>query len=115
MLNLMNNAIKFTHPGGSIILKARVERDNLVVEVQDSGLGISPDKQKVLFEPYRSLEGDEHLSGLGLGLSLSKTLVELHRGRIWVKSERGKGSTFGFSIPLAETGQKEKIKMGSKS
>jgi PAS domain S-box-containing protein len=114
VLNLVNNAIKFTHPGGRITLRARIERYNLVVEVQDSGVGISPDKQKVLFEPYRSLEGDERLSGLGLGLSLSKTLVELHGGKIWVKSERGKGSTFGFSIPLAEAGHREKVKMGSK-
>ena len=116
VLNLVNNAVKFTHPGGKITLKARVERDNLVVEVQDTGVGISEDEQKVLFEPYRSLESDrERLSGLGLGLSLSKKLVELHGGRIWVKSEKGKGSTFGFSIPLAKTGQKEKVNTGSKS
>jgi signal transduction histidine kinase len=116
VLNLVNNAVKFTHPGGKITLKARVERDNLVVEVQDTGVGISADEQKLLFEPYRSLESDrERLSGLGLGLSLSKKLVELHGGRIWVKSEKGKGSTFGFSIPLAETRQKEKVNTGSKS
>ncbi len=116
VLNLVNNAVKFTHPGGKITLKARVERDNLVVEVQDTGVGISADEQKVLFEPYRSLESDrERLSGLGLGLSLSKKLVELHGGRIWVKSEKGKGSTFGFSIPLAKTGQKEKVNTGRKS
>lgn len=116
VLNLVNNAVKFTFPGGKITLKARAERDNLVVEVQDTGVGISGNEQKLLFEPYRSLESDrERLSGLGLGLSLSKKLVELHGGRIWVKSEKGKGSTFGFSIPLAETGQKEKVNIGSKS
>jgi len=115
-LNLVNNAVKFTHPGGKITLKARVERDNLVVEVQDTGVGISQDDQKLLFEPYRSLESDrERLSGLGLGLSLSKTLVELHGGRIWVKSEKGKGSTFGFSIPLTKSSQKEKVGTGNKS
>ena len=116
VLNLVNNAVKFTHPGGKITLKARVERDNLVVEVQDTGVGIRQSEQKLLFEPYRSLESDrERLSGLGLGLSLSKTLVELHGGRIWVKSEKGKGSTFGFSMPLARSGQKEKIGTGNKS
>ena len=116
VLNLVNNAVKFTHPGGKITLKARVERDNLVVEVQDTGVGIRQSEQKLLFEPYRSLESDrERLSGLGLGLSLSKTLVELHGGRIWVKSEKGKGSTFSFSIPLARSGQKEKIGTGNKS
>jgi len=116
VLNLVNNAVKFTPPGGKITLKARLERDNLVVEVQDTGVGISKDDQKLLFEPYRSLESDrERLSGLGLGLSLSKKLVELHGGRIWVKSEKGKGSTFGFSIPLTAAGQKEKVGTGNKS
>lgn len=116
VLNLVNNAVKFTPPGGKITLKARVEGDNLVVEVQDTGVGISEKEQKVLFEPYRSLEGDrERLSGLGLGLSLSKKLVELHGGRIWAESEKGKGSTFGFAIPLAATGHKEKVSTGNKS
>ena len=101
VLNLMNNAFKFTPAGGKVILKAREEGANLVVEVQDTGRGISKEDQKLLFEPYRSLgSGKEHLSGLGLGLSLAKKLVELHGGQIWVESEKGKGSTFGFSVPL---------------
>jgi signal transduction histidine kinase len=109
VFNLMDNAFKFTPAGGKIILKAREESDNLVVEVQDTGRGISAEDQQLLFEPYRRLEGDrERLSGLGLGLSLSKKLVELHRGKIWVKSEKGKGSTFGFSIPLKAPDEKNK-------
>jgi len=116
VLNLVNNAIKFTPPGGKIVLKARLEHNNLVVEVQDNGVGISKEEQKLLFEPYRSLESErERLSGLGLGLSLSKKLVELHGGQIWVKSEKGKGSTFGFSIPLAAAVRKEKVGAGNKS
>ena len=101
VLNLMNNAFKFTPAGGKIALRARAEGANLVVEVQDTGRGISKEDQQLLFEPYRSLESDkEHLSGLGLGLSLSKKLLELHGGQIWAKSQTGKGSTFGFSVPL---------------
>jgi signal transduction histidine kinase len=116
VLNLVNNAVKFTPPGGKIALKARLESDTLVVEVQDNGVGISKEEQKLLFEPYRSLESEhERLSGLGLGLSLSKKLVELHGGQIWVKSEKGKGSTFGFSIPLVAAGRKEKVGTGNKS
>jgi signal transduction histidine kinase len=116
VLNLVNNAVKFTPPGGKIVLKARLESDKLVVEVQDTGVGISKEEQKLLFEPYRSLESEhERLSGLGLGLSLSKKLVELHGGQIWVKSEKGKGSTFGFSIPLVAAGRKEKVGTGNKS
>lgn len=73
-----------------------------MVEVQDTGRGISYEDQLRLFEPYHRLESDrEHLSGLGLGLALSKTLVELHGGRIWVRSKAGEGSTFGFTVPLA--------------
>lgn len=110
VLNLMNNAFKFTPAGGQITLKAREEGATLVVEVQDTGAGIDKESQQLLFEPYRTLVGDkEYLSGLGLGLSLSKKLVELHGGQIWVKSQKGKGSTFGFSLPIKPpTGSKSK-------
>ena len=109
VLNLMNNAFKFTPEGGKVILKAREEDANLIVEVQDTGPGISEKEQQQLFEPYHRLKSDrERLSGLGLGLSLSKKLVELHGGQIWVKSQKGKGSTFGFSIPLEATKQRAK-------
>ncbi|MFQ5996799.1 MAG: ATP-binding protein [Dehalococcoidales bacterium] len=109
VLNLMNNAFKFTPPEGTITLRAKEDGANLIVEVQDTGRGISKEEQQRLFKPYHRLESDrERLSGLGLGLSLSKKLVELHGGKIWVKSEKGKGSTFGFSIPLETTDQREK-------
>jgi len=101
VLNLLNNAFKFTPAGGSITVKADRKGTNLVVEVQDTGRGISKEEQERLFEPYQQVEEERNrLSGLGLGLSLSKKLVELHGGRVWVQSEKGKGSTFGFSIPL---------------
>jgi len=76
-----------------------------VVEVKDTGPGIAEEEQQRLFDPYHRKEGDrERLSGLGLGLALSRTLVELHGGRIWVKSRAGRGSTFGFSLPLEGPG-----------
>jgi len=101
VLNLLNNACKYTPERGRITLRARRDGANLVVEVQNTGRGITEEEQKRLFEPYHRLESDrEHLSGLGLGLALSKTLVELHGGRIWVQSQAGKGSIFGFSVPL---------------
>jgi PAS domain S-box-containing protein len=112
VLNLMNNAFKFTPPEGKITLRAKHDSANLIVEVQDTGFGISPEEQTQLFEPYHRLTRDrERLSGLGLGLSLAKKFLELHGGKIWVKSEKGKGSTFGFSIPL-EPLTKEKTKEG---
>ncbi len=104
--NLMINASKFTPEGGKIALRASVHFNSLVVEVEDTGTGISVEEQKELFQPYHSHASDkEHLSGLGLGLALCKYFVELHGGRIWFQSEVGKGSTFSFSIPLATGGQ----------
>ncbi len=101
VLNLLNNAFKFTPAGGSITVKARKDKACLVVDVQDTGRGISKEEQERLFEPYQQMEKERaRLSGLGLGLSLSKKLVELHGGQIWVQSEKGTGSTFSFSIPL---------------
>jgi len=108
VMNLLNNALKFTPAKGEITLKAREEGANLIVEVHDTGLGISRADQKRLFDPYyRRVEDRERLSGLGLGLALSKTLVELHGGKIWVRSSKGEGSTFGFSLPLERDTQKE--------
>jgi len=109
VLNLLNNALKFTPEGGRITLKAGEDDANLIVEIQDTGQGISKKEQERIFEPYHKMESDRaRLSGLGLGLSLSKNLVELQGGQIWVKSQKGKGSTFGFSLPLGGASQREK-------
>ena len=108
-MNLLNNAFKYTPAGGEITLKAREEGANLIVEVHDNGPGMSEEDQERLFIPYhRRVEDRERLGGLGLGLAIAKTLVELHGGRIWVESERGKGSTFGFSLPLENTTRQQK-------
>ncbi|MFC1965531.1 CHASE4 domain-containing protein [Chloroflexota bacterium] len=99
--NLLNNALKFTPEGGTIYVRCKVDGANLVIEVQDTGRGLSKEERERLFDPYHRLPGDrERFSGLGLGLALSKNFVELHGGQIWVKSKKSVGSTFGFSIPL---------------
>jgi signal transduction histidine kinase len=101
VLNLMTNATKFTPEGGNITLRAHQQDSGLVVEVQDNGIGIPKEAQSRLFKPYSRLSADtQRHPGLGLGLALSKQVVELHGGRIWVESEPGKGSTFSFSVPL---------------
>lgn len=106
VLNLLINATKFTPKGGSITLKAKAKDTALVIEVEDTGPGIAKEEQPRLFQPYYRLLNDrERLGGLGLGLALSRHLVELQDGKIWVESETGKGSTFGFSIPLAPANQ----------
>ncbi len=100
LLNLMNNATKFTPEGGNISVRVRKQDTGLVVEVQDDGIGIAKEEQTRLFKPYSRLSSDrQRHPGLGLGLALSKQVVELHGGRIWVDSEPGKGSTFSFFLP----------------
>lgn len=99
--NILNNAFKFTPYGGTIMLKARESLGYIIVEIQDTGPGISKKNQKIIFEPYRRLSRDNNYhGGLGIGLALCKKLVALHGGRIWVESRIGKGSSFLFSIPL---------------
>lgn len=115
--NLLSNAIKFTEDGGSICLKARVspgaegrnpeEADSigneLEISVIDTGIGIQREDLKKIFEPFSQLESSlsRKYPGTGLGLGLTRKLVELHGGRIWVESEGlGKGSAFRFTLPL---------------
>jgi signal transduction histidine kinase len=97
--NLLSNATKFTPVGGRITLRAENEGDNIKVEVEDTGPGIPPQAKERLFEPYFRLKEHSHFPGVGLGLYLSRRLVELHGGKMEVKSELGKGSTFSFSLP----------------
>lgn len=104
LLNLISNAIKFTPRGGQITFRAKEDKANLIVEVQDTGPGIPREEQLKLFHPYYRIPADRHrFPGLGLGLAITKQLVELHSGRIWVESEPGKGSTFAFSLPLVSS------------
>jgi len=103
VLNLMTNATKFTPEGGNVTLRARKCEGELLVEVQDDGIGIAREEQTRLFKPYSRLSSDrQRHPGLGLGLALAKQVVELHGGKIWAESEPGKGSTFSFSLPLGK-------------
>ena len=105
LLNLLSNAIKFTTDGGRIALNARLEAGgrSVRVAVSDTGIGIAPDDQAKLFQEFVQLDASpsRRYEGTGLGLALSKRLVELHGGTIGVESELGKGSTFWFTLPQA--------------
>jgi signal transduction histidine kinase len=101
VLNLLSNAIKFTPEGGLIEVGA-VSKDGFVeVSVSDTGIGIAPEDQEKVFEEFRQVgTAAKKVEGTGLGLTLCRKFVELHGGRIWVKSELGAGSTFTFTIPV---------------
>ncbi len=106
--NLVYNAIKFTDEGGAINLSAQINPatpDELIISVKDNGVGIASEDLPRIFERFfksdRARTGDN--SGTGLGLAISRHIVQAHNGRIWVKSKEGKGSTFTFTLPYANT------------
>jgi two-component system, NtrC family, sensor kinase len=101
LLNLLSNALKFTPEGGRIDVGARLDDHVAEVSVADTGIGIAPADQDAVFEEFRQVgTADKKAEGTGLGLALSRKFIELHGGRIWVKSELGMGSTFTFTLPL---------------
>ncbi len=101
--NLLSNAIKFTPEGSRINVKARVDGDRVKVAVEDRGIGIPEEMRERIFEIFAQMEPlDRRHSGLGIGLTLVRSLVELHDGTVEVQSEEGKGSTFTVSLPLAD-------------
>jgi len=100
LINLIDNAIKFTPEGGKVTVKSRVLPTEVVFSVSDTGPGISEENRERIFEAYWQAPATAHL-GAGLGLSIAKRIVEQHGGRIWVESVLGQGSTFLFSLPAA--------------
>lgn len=106
MLNLLSNAVKFTADGGRIGVKAGPADGGVQISVSDTGVGIKPEDQQAIFEEFRQVGDDAHKrEGTGLGLTLTKKLVELHGGRIRVESEVGKGSTFTFILSEESSNQ----------
>jgi len=100
LMNLISNALRHTAPRSEILVTAWRENDDIMIEVQDNGQGIAEEMQKHLFDPYYQIQNNvDHLGGLGLGLPIAKNIVEQHGGHMWVRSEIGRGSTFGFSLP----------------
>jgi len=101
LLNLLSNAVKFTHDGGRVDLSAIMDTDKVEIAVKDTGVGIAPEDQGLLFEEFKQLGKDSSrkAEGTGLGLALTKRLVELHGGQILVDSAVGKGSTFRVLLP----------------
>lgn len=104
--NLVTNAVKFTRVKGKIEIAVSKDKDNAKVSVKDNGIGIPKEKQKELFSRFYQIKtgiAREQGGGVGLGLAISKGIIELHKGRIWCESEKGKGATITFTIPLKTT------------
>ena len=103
--NLLGNAIEFTPAGGRVWITARFdETDRLVVEVGDTGIGIAAEHHELVFREFAQVDASasRRHHGTGLGLTIARKLVELHRGRIWVESDLGRGSRFIFTLPFRQ-------------
>jgi two-component system, NtrC family, sensor kinase len=101
LLNLLSNAIKFTPEGGRVGVRAEPVDEHVEVAVSDTGVGIAPEDHEAVFEEFRQVgAAEKRAEGTGLGLALARKFIELHGGRIWLKSQVGVGSTFTFTLPV---------------
>mgnify|MGYP002629320073 CR=1 FL=1 len=100
--NLISNAIKYSNANSKIVISSYVKSDNLIIEIQDYGVGMSPEIAKNIISNKTNIstKGTSNEAGTGLGLQISKEFVALNKGKIWVESQEGVGSTFSFSLPL---------------
>jgi two-component system phosphate regulon sensor histidine kinase PhoR len=101
LTNLVHNAVKFTPPGGRITVTAQFAGDDVVISVQDSGVGIPSEDLPRIFERFYKADRARSGGGTGLGLAIAKHIVQGHGGRIWAESVEGEGSTFSFTLPVA--------------
>jgi PAS domain S-box-containing protein len=114
LVNLISNAIKFTGAGGVITLSAQERAENgggfLEISVADTGVGLSRSMMEKIFDAYQPFlskgVGNSHPKGVGLGLAISKKIVEAHGGRIWAEGKKGQGATFRFTLPFSVGGRK---------
>jgi two-component system phosphate regulon sensor histidine kinase PhoR len=100
LVNLIHNAVKFTHAGGEVILEAVAGIGEIRFVVKDTGIGIPLEDVSRIFERFYRVDKSRTGSGTGLGLSIAKHIVEAHGGKIWAESVEGAGSSFYFSIPV---------------
>ncbi|MEA5594191.1 ATP-binding protein [Rivularia sp. UHCC 0363] len=115
LYNIIGNSIKFTE-GGRVEVFAQENQQQLVITISDTGIGIPPEKHQKIFESFEQADGStaREYGGTGLGLAVTKQLVELHGGKIWVESEVGKGSSFSFTLPVVNTQIDNQIKHENK-
>jgi signal transduction histidine kinase len=103
--NLFSNALKYSDPGAPVLVSARQSEEMVAVSISDQGPGIPAEDVPHIFERFYRVKRAEKTEGVGLGLFITRALVEAHGGRIWVSSESGHGSTFTFTLPVARRAQ----------
>jgi Na+/proline symporter/nitrogen-specific signal transduction histidine kinase len=106
LVNLISNAVKFCEPGrGKICIRLRVQDTNLLVQVEDNGIGIKAENLNKVFEPFHQIKNPTkgRPLGTGIGLTITKRIIDFHHGRIWVESAPGQGATFSFTLPVNRT------------
>ena len=101
LINLIHNAIKFTPPGGEIVVSGLQQENAVIISVHDTGVGIPPEALPRIFERFYKADRSRSGGGTGLGLSIARHIIEAHGGRIWAESDVNQGSTFYFTLPLA--------------
>ncbi len=99
IINLLGNALKFIREGGHIRVELHGDGNEVCFKISDDGPGIAPQDFKKIFDKFERAAFAGKVDGAGLGLPIAKDIVELHKGRIWVESEQGKGATFIFTLP----------------
>jgi PAS domain S-box-containing protein len=111
LLNLVSNAIKFSRNGSTVVVRSERVTNDIQFAVRDAGIGIKPEELPALFKPFRQAPSGKEANrqGIGLGLAITKKLVEMHGGRIWIESEWGKGTTAYFRIPMIVDTTSEKL------
>ena len=102
LANLVGNAVKFTEAGGIVTISAHTHGNEIVVAVKDTGIGIPAEHLPHIFDRHWHAQRLSRTLGTGLGLAIARGIVEAHGGRIWVESTEGAGSTFLFTVPVAE-------------
>lgn len=111
LINLVDNAIKYTSAGGRVTVRTRVEEENIRVTVEDTGIGIPPESLPRIFERFYRVDKarGRELGGIGMGLAIVKHIVLAHGGQTYVESVVGKGSTFSFALPREESGSRREV------
>ena len=103
--NIIGNAVKFTPADGGITVEAKLDeaQKNILVSIADTGIGIAKEDLNKVFDKFQQVgeRTSTNIGGTGLGLAIAKEIVQLHRGKIWVESEKGQGAKFTFTLPIA--------------